>query len=63
MPNPSPNQTLPQRFLTPPPGHFSNLVDNMLAAATQLAAIPIEGESPVAVETWNAVELLQTVVA
>ena len=28
-----------------------------------MIAIPIEGESPVAVDTWNAMELLQTVVA
>ena len=62
-PNPPPNQTPSQHFLTPPPGHFSNPADNMLAAATRLAAIPIEGESPAGVESWNAVELLQTAVA
>ena len=64
--DPGPN--LPQLdttivFLTPPLGHFSNPMDNMLAAATRLAAIPIEGESPAAMETRNVVELLQTVVA
>lgn len=35
----------------------------MLAAATRLAAISIEGESPEAVETRNAVELLRTAMA
>ena len=35
----------------------------MIAVATWLAAIPIEGESPAAIETRNAVEILQTIVA
>ena len=35
-------------------------MDNIVAAASRLAALPIEGESPVAVETRRARELLQT---
>ena len=50
--------TPPQQVLTPP-GHFSNPLDNMIAAASRLAALPIEGESRAAVEARKAVELLQ----
>ena len=50
----------PPRYTTPPPGHFSTPLDNMIAAASRLAAIPIEGESPAAVETRRARDLLQT---
>ena len=35
----------------------------MIAAATQLAALPMEGESLAAMEIWRACELLQTAVA
>ena len=56
------NNTPPQLVPTPP-GHYSNPLDNMIAAATQLAALPVEGESPTARETQRARELLQTVVA
>ena len=42
------------------PGHFSTPLDNMIAAASRLAAIPMEGESPAAVETRRARDLLQT---
>ena len=34
-----------------PPGHYSNPMDNLVAAAARLEAIPIEGDSPQAVET------------
>ena len=50
----------PLRYTTPPPGHFSTPLDNKIAAASRLAAIPIEGESPAAVETRRARDLLQT---
>ena len=43
-----------------PPGHYSNPMDNIVAAASRLAAIPIEGDSPAAVETRRVKELLQT---
>lgn len=49
----------PPRYTTPPPGHFSTPLDNMIAAASRLAAISIEGESPVAAETQRARDLLQ----
>ena len=35
-------------------------MDNIVAAASRLAAIPIEGDSPAAVETRRVKELLQT---
>lgn len=50
----------PPRYITPPTGHFSTPLDNMIAAASQLAAIPMEGESPAVVETRRARDLLQT---
>ena len=50
---------MPQ-YVPTPPGHYSNPLDNIVAAASRLAALPIEGESPVAVETRRARELLQT---
>ena len=43
-----------------PLGHYSNPMDNIVAAASRLAAIPIEGDSPAAVETRRVKELLQT---
>mgnify|MGYP005817480849 CR=1 FL=1 len=56
---PRQNHVSPQHVPTPP-GHYSNPMDNIVAAASRLAALPIEGESPVAVETRRARELLQT---
>ena len=53
------NNTPPQRVVTPP-GHYSTPMDNMIAAATRLVALPVEGETPAAVETRRARELLQT---
>ena len=56
----------PRLYVTPPqhvptlPGHYSNPLDNMIAAATRLAALPVEGESPTAVEMQRAREVLQT---
>ena len=49
----------PPRYTTPPLGHFSTPLDNMIAEASRLAAIPIEGESPAVVETQRARDLLQ----
>ena len=49
----------PQRPVTPA-GHCATPLDNMIEAAARLAAIPIEGESPTAVETRRARDLLQT---
>lgn len=57
--SPRMNNTPPQHVLTPP-GHYSNPMDNMIVAATRLTALPVEGKSPIAVETRRARELLQT---
>ena len=62
MGSPRVNNTPPQHVLMPP-GHYSNPLDNMIAAATRLAALPVEGESPTAIETRRARELLQTALA
>ena len=62
MGSPRVNNTPPQHVLTPP-GHYSNPLDNMIAAAMRLAALPVEGESPTAIVTRWARELLQTAVA
>ena len=53
------DMTPPQHVPTPP-GHYSNPLDNLIATATRLAALPVEGESPTAVEMRRARELLQT---
>ena len=43
-----------------PPGHYSNTLDNIVAAASRLAALPTDGESPVAVEARRGRDILQT---
>ena len=43
-----------------PLGHYSNPMDNLVAAAARLEAIPVEGDSPQAVETRRVKELLRT---
>ena len=43
-----------------PPGHYLNPMDNLVAAAARLEAIPVEGDSPQAVETRRVKELLRT---
>ena len=50
----------PPQYVPKPPGHYSNPLENMIAAATRLAALPIDGDSPTAVETHRVRELLQT---
>ena len=52
----------PPQYVTMPPGHFSSPLDNMIAAASCLAAIPMEGDPLAAVETRRARDLLQTAV-
>ena len=47
---PRQNTVIPQAVSTPP-GHYSNPMDNLVAAAARLEAIPIEGDSSQAVET------------
>ena len=51
----------PRRFQTPR-GHFSNPVDNMLAATQNMEALPMNGNSPIVVEARNAIEMLKTAV-
>ena len=53
----------PPQHVPTPTGHYSNPLDNMIAAATRLAALPVEGDSPAAVETRRVKELLQTTLA
>ena len=55
-----PRQNILSPQVSTPPGHYSNPLDNIVAAASRLAALPVEGESPVAVEMRRARELLQT---
>ena len=49
------------RFHTPR-GHFSNPVDNVLAATRHLESLPIYGNSPAEIEARNASEMLKTAV-
>ena len=56
------NLNPPQQVSTPP-GHYSNPLDNMIAVASRLAALPVEAESPAVVGPRKDVELLQTAVA
>ena len=41
----------PPQYVATPLGHFSSHLDNMIAAASRLAAIPMEGDSLAAIET------------
>ena len=52
---------IPPQYVPKPLGHYSNPLDNMIAAATRLASLPVDGESLVEIETRRARELLQTV--
>ena len=54
---PQQNRELPQ-YVPAPLGHFTTPLDNMIAAASRLVAIPMESDSPVAVETRRARDLL-----
>ena len=56
---PRQNTVIPLAVSTPP-GHYSNPMDNLVAAAARLEAIPMEGDSPQAVETRQVKELLRT---
>ena len=56
---PRQNNVVPQ-YVSTPPGHYSNPLDNIVAAASRLAALPTDGESPVVVEARRARDLLQT---
>src|SRR3954464_15055158 len=58
---PPPN--LEPRIVNVPSDHYSNPLDNLVAAAARLEAIPIEGDSLQAVETRRVKELLRTALA
>lgn len=62
VPHPPPVRATPDRFMTPV-GHFSNPIDNLLAAATNFDAHPIAGSTPMEREALHAIELLKTTVA
>ena len=55
--------TAPPHYISTPPGHFSNPMENLIAASARLAALPMEGDSPAAIETRRVRELLQTALA
>ena len=55
--------TATPHYVPTPPGHYSNPLENMIAAAARLAALPAEGDSPIAIETRRVRELLQTALA
>ena len=55
--------TAPPYYTPTPPGHFSNPLENLIAASACLAALPMEGDSPTAIETRRVIELLQTALA
>ena len=54
---------VPPQYVPIPPGHYANPLENMVAAAAWLAALPIDGDSPTAIETRRVRELLQTALA
>ena len=53
----------PPRYVPIPPCHFSNPMENLIAASTRLAALPMVGDDPAPVETRRVRELLQTALA
>ena len=55
--------TAPPHYAPTPPGHFSNPLEKLIAASAHLAALPMEGDSPAAIETRRVRELLQTSLA
>ena len=52
----------PPQYVSTPPGHFSSPLDNMIAAASRVAAILMEGDSLAVIEMRRARDLLQTAV-
>ena len=55
--------TAPPHYTPVPPGHFSNPLEDLIAASARLVALPMEGDSPMAIETRRVRELLQTALA
>ena len=62
MEPPCPNAA-PPHYVPIPPGHYSNPLKNMIAAVVRLAALPVDGDSPTAVETRRVRDLLQITLA
>ena len=58
-----PRMNTAPRYIATPPGHFSNPLENLIAVSARLAALPMEGDSPAAIETRRVRELLQTALA
>lgn len=50
----------PPHYEPTPPGHYSNPLKNMITATERLAALPMDGDSPMAVKTRRVRELVQT---
>ena len=55
--------TAPPHYVPTPPGHFSNPLENLIAASACLVALPMEGDSQTAIEIWRVRELLQIALA
>lgn len=55
--------TAPPHYIPTPSGHFSNPLENLIAVSARLAALPMEGDSPAAIETRRVRELLQAALA
>ena len=53
----------PPRYVPILEGHFSNPMENLIAASARLVALPMDGDDPTAVETRRVRELLQTALA
>src|SRR3954470_16899348 len=53
----------PPRYVPIPPGHFSNPMENLIASSARLAALPVDGDDPTAVETRRIKELVQAALA
>ena len=53
----------PPRYVPIPEGHFSNPMENLIAASARLAALPVGGDDPTVVETRRIRELIQTALA
>ena len=53
----------PPHYVPIPQGHFSNPMENLIAASACLAALPVDGDDPTTMETRKIRELVQTALA
>ena len=58
-----PRMNTAPHYIATPSGHFSNPMENLITTSAHLAALPMEGDSPAAIETRRVRELLQTALA